>query len=674
MDSDISAYSASELSPSQHSYTPANRPWIAESSQVPSLRVDTLSVGLSSASLKSPSRSPDSYLPTPDESVASTDEEVTQMPPKPLDHVRNASYAGAGRTVNPLRLSLTAKKSLPDLRTVKLHERRPGAPDLSTLPMPTRSFTDDNIAHASSSVPTRWRQNSAGSSASASGDAASSASRAVPKPFADGPISASPTSTHTPGRSVDLERHAYFRRFSTVHQAATGAVVPPALAAVVAGARAVLYALTQLHQTVINHATHMADERLGGVLRKILAPSFRAIERLIGALDRFDALVARRTVPSPAACRAVAEATRECVGVFNAVAKALAVQTRVIGARDDPLYVRGLLLQVWGASAELAGAWAGMAPQLDAAAPFMRERRAPPASRARGAQVSPTKEKDPAVADEPPASAPPGAGAFSPTAATMPRSRSVNAPDKEEKARRARRHAGSFSARDVEIGRYMSPHMDDPPPVPELTSPTSGVPPVSVVSPASSSTPTPRAIPHMESFLPASGGAVLPPRKGSVAGMTGAHEGASRPGTAQSVSVGLGLSRVPREGHSRQGSQASASASSTSSPSLPNKLPQLEIPADASAVVDRDALVAMRRAVDAAPAVWDLMEEIVQDAGGRIPYVDADVAECVARARGVTASFEAHIRAIESADPAADRVALRDDAHVFLKVRLRSLA
>ncbi|EIN07514.1 hypothetical protein PUNSTDRAFT_136193 [Punctularia strigosozonata HHB-11173 SS5] len=760
LDSDISAYSASdEPSPSHAAYD--SRPWLASptigpsshsQSQPPALHLDT-HLENSLAKSRSPTRSPDSYLPTPDESVASTDEESTRVPQQlkevlplnfglkptsqststttptsPLDHARNASYAG---NVPPLRLrlSLTAKKSLPDLRTTtagaKIHERR-GAPDLAHLPMPSRSFTEDHTSNSGistgSPLPTRWRQDSAGSSASASADAVGSAgpsslSRAAAaplKPFlVDGPVSASPISMHNPARSIDLERHAYFRRFSALHNhnlhplgshdgsstastpaaSATGKLLPPPLIALVEGARAVLYALTQLHQTVIHHATHMADERLGAILSRVLDPSFAHIASLISALDRFDAFSApvrnnhptphgagSMRPPPPSACRALAEATRACVGSGTRVVKALAVQAKVIGTRDDPLYVRSLLLQIWGASAELGAAWARMAPQLDAAVPYLREGsksgsgsrkgmalgNGPPVSRARGVQqVSPTKEDLPV-----PASAPPSASTFSPHggspagsgSAVVTRSRSIHAPDKEEKARRARRHAGSFSARDVEIGKHMPPHVDDLPPVPGLTSPSTAS--MVVTSPMSSSTPTPRAAPHMESFSFAPSGSGVLPRKASLASVAGAYEAsASRPGTGQSAKAfGSGLSRVP-EGHSRHGSlTSSASASVSSSPSIPGKVPQLEIPlsANANTVADKDAMTAMRRTIEAALPVWEMLEEIAKDESGAVPPAE------LARAQAVTTSFDGHLRRVESGD-ATERSALRDDAHVFVK-------
>lgn len=71
----------------------------------------------------------------------------------------------------------------------------------------------------------------------------------------------------------------------------------------------------------------------------------------------------------------------------------------------------------------------------------------------------------------------------------------------------------------------------------------------------------------------------------------------------------------------------------------------------------------MKEAVDVAPAVWTMMDEILgEDA-------NLHVRESLERAKSVTKRLSELIRAMQEGDPTADRKILREDAHVFLKVQ-----
>lgn len=124
---------------------------------------------------------------------------------------------------------------------------------------------------------------------------------------------------------------------------------------------------------------------------------------------------------------------------------------------------------------------------------------------------------------------------------------------------------------------------------------------------------------------------------------------------------------LPWTDHSRQGSQSSLLGSSTSSsPSLPAKTTFLELPSTSRTQVDKEALDAVKEAVEVAPAVWDMMDEIFSD----VPETNIDVRESLERAKLVTKRLTDNIRAVQQGDSSADRKTLREDAHVFLKVML----
>jgi len=89
----------------------------------------------------------------------------------------------------------------------------------------------------------------------------------------------------------------------------------------------------------------------------------------------------------------------------------------------------------------------------------------------------------------------------------------------------------------------------------------------------------------------------------------------------------------------------------------------LELPPSSKTLVDKEALDAMRVAVEAAPAVWEMMDEILSEAD-----VDHDVEDTLAKAKVVTNRLRENIRAVQKGHPTADRKTLREDAHVFVKV------
>jgi hypothetical protein len=122
-----------------------------------------------------------------------------------------------------------------------------------------------------------------------------------------------------------------------------------------------------------------------------------------------------------------------------------------------------------------------------------------------------------------------------------------------------------------------------------------------------------------------------------------------------------------RQSHSRQGSQTSWTGSSiTSSPSVLGQIPTtLDVLPNSRRLVDKEALGAMRVAVEAAPKVWEMMDGILDD----IPKAQADGKDILVRAKLVTDRLRESIRALQQGDANVDRKTMREDAHAFVKAR-----
>lgn len=77
----------------------------------------------------------------------------------------------------------------------------------------------------------------------------------------------------------------------------------------------------------------------------------------------------------------------------------------------------------------------------------------------------------------------------------------------------------------------------------------------------------------------------------------------------------------------------------------------------------------MEIAVEAAPAVWEMLKEIVDN----LSEGADDVRNTLLKARSTTERLRSNISAMRCGDPGAARRGLREDAHVFVKVIHRYL-
>ena len=436
---------------------------------------------------------------------------------------------------------------------------------------------------------------------------------------------------------MDVERNSYFRRLSTLSSATISKTIPSSILTLVDAIRGILFAVSQIYQTLQHYTVYAIDERLSAVLMKVLDPASLYMHQLINALDRFDT-ASRRQLPSPAICRAVVETCRDTVIMFGKAVGVLSLQLKVLATHDDVRYTRQMLLVLYGAMGEICSAWQAIAGQIEAVRPLLLDHRPPPvkAYAAATATMRPAavSGKDKSASVPTPASAPPVPSApFGYTQGQIaPLLRSSSGHNGNGTGiRMSRRHAGSFSLKDVEIGKMLPSHVE--------------APHYSAGVVDASSTPTLR-VARRPSVAPAT-----PARVNGLAHTPGGPSILSPP--------------VRWDSHSRQGSQSSLLASSSSSPSLGFKKPSVDLAASKSnTLVDKEAIDAMKVAVDAAPPVWEMMDEIL----ATMPETKEELSGVLERAKTLTEKLKGNISVLESGDVNADRGNFREDAHAFAKV------
>ncbi|KAJ7632148.1 RAM signaling pathway protein-domain-containing protein [Roridomyces roridus] len=583
----------------------------------------------------SPTHSFESYLPSPADSERFFDEPAQHPPrtdslrnhnvqPESTAHARNASYASGIRN-REREHTISGKKSMPDLRTAKLtFSVKKGTPQLP--PAPPKNPHEDSIP---SPMSMRKDSDSSGSSS------------VITRPFTKDSSQGSPTRVAPPVPSMAFERNSYFRRLSKLPTATISNTLPKGLLSLIDSARSILFAMCQVYQSLEHYTIHAPDDRLKSTLRKVLDPASADMMQLINALDRFDGM-SRKTLPPHTVCRGVVESCRDTVSSFGKAVGVLSLQLKVISGADDVRYLRSMLLMLYGATAEVAVAWQGMIPQIETIRPLLHPKafpipspllNSPDAHLYNGSSSTHGNQFLGTDGSPPPMFRTPGLGVGNGVGG---------------RTRTARRHAGSFSSKDVEIGKKL-PSYDE---VPQLSG--------GIVAGVATHTPTPRGTMR---HLPA-------PYVGRGPGNASATStnGFSGLPSASSLGEGSGSSRGTYTSHSRQGSQASlhASSSSTSlsassSPSLPSKTSFLDLPASSKTQVDKEALQAIQLAVEVAPTVWDMIEQTLGET------LDEEVRESLDRARVVTRRLADMTRAMQEGGDSLDRKMLREDSNLFLK-------
>ncbi|KAG8217265.1 hypothetical protein J3R82DRAFT_5358 [Butyriboletus roseoflavus] len=570
------------------------------------------------------SSSPESYLPTPAESASSTDDDHTAVPDG-FQYQTNGSFTRGGRDRRP---ALFGKKSIPDLRaSPRFGDQGHSAQSLdsaaSIIPLMPSSRTNGTLRDDFTIPPPLSHRQDSSSSSSEGSSQQKTHKQCTTTP----PSSASPTSAERPHPVPDTEGHAYFKRLSALPANAIANNLSASIT-------------LSVYQALSHYITYTINQKLSSVLRKVTDPAFTYMTQLNGALERFDT-VAKKTTPPPLLCRALVESSRDTAAVFGKAIAMLSLQLKILASNDDDRFMRSLVLVFYGATAEISHAWRSMIPHIEAIKPHLSDPRRIASCKTKcHTMVPPALNIDSSLS-----SANVGPSQLSGFLHNIPIARSRPTPTTLGRVRTSRRHAGSFSSKDVEIGKSL-PSYDLPllPTLPNGTSPTTRhagqkAPPV----PLSAST---------FSLVPS-----------STAG-----------GTTHGVPPPMPASLPPRPTwtarngyHSRQASQASLTASPSSpSPQVPLRRPMLEIPLSRT-LVDNDALNSMETAVNSAPAIWELMQEMVETMS-EAPGSSGDFRDSIDRAKIVTEHLRVNIVTVRAGDPSADRGALRDNAHLFVKI------
>ncbi|KAG8864613.1 RAM signaling network component [Tulasnella sp. 330] len=525
-------------------------------------------------------------------------------------HGKNASTSLMGsRSHSTAKSGLLTKKSLPDLSSYRGQQSRrtidprraaeePAVPSMSSAaPSPSQDF------HTQSRPNTR-----------------------------SGPSAASSSSV-SPTNPMDAERNSYFKRLSTLPSSTISKTIPESMLKTVDAIRGIFFAVGQMHSAIQHYTVFGSDERRsGGVLGRLMVGASEYMQKLMGALDRFDSL-SRRGLPPPSVCRELIESCRDNVAISIKVVGVLNAQLKVIAGTDDLRFARTSLLMLYGAMAEVSNSWHALAPHLDAIQPLLSDYRPPPVSRSAAA----------------------GNASLSGRSNITPIAESPTSPPRSNTGRpgsraTGRRNGGSFSQKDILTGRNLA---TIPPPATShdsLSNSLSGL--NNVAAPPNSSSNGvplggPRSVLRNQILLSASGNVFS---------------------TSSSVST-----VTPSTfNHSRENSLNFAQNSRPVPAAVPrpavNGLPPLarsrtsDLPGS-SQIVDRDLLATMEAACDAALAACAVLDGETIDEASQAP-----INEAVDRARGISTTLKQDIDGVRAGYIDEEKKALWDDAHLFAKM------
>jgi hypothetical protein len=397
--------------------------------------------------------------------------------------------------------------------------------------------------------------------------------------------------------SLTMDCASYFRRSATL---TFNNSLPKSLLCLLESARSILFAMCKLYQTLDHYVHHGFDERLPSIFRKSLDPANMNITFLIRSLDHFDDL-SQKARPSSTVCRALVES---CRNVVITMKKAVGLLTLQIGLEPfNGRYSRWLILELYAITAEIALAWQAMVPYVDSLRPFLYGgvfTYSPYVGNLENS-VGPTSliNSDQRFVRLRPVE-------------TLQRGSGQNG---TVRVRMTRRHAGSFSSKDVEIGKEL-PSYD-----------------------------------------------ILPTTMGGLATHTPMLRTPKRQATmpvfpTTSSSLPSYASNQIYTSHLRHNSRSSLIEASSSMPSVSESYFNNRVWAD------KEAFQAVREALEVAPVVWDQIEEALGDISSR------DTQQILENARLVTKKLSDDVHTISEDSPESAKKAISNSAHLFLKVRV----
>ncbi|KAF9483876.1 hypothetical protein BDN70DRAFT_245050 [Pholiota conissans] len=404
------------------------------------------------------------------------------------------------------------------------------------------------------------------------------------------------------GRShsfVAAERSSYFQRSSSMP---LNNSLPRPLAYLIETARSILFSLGALHQTLDRCVNHGTFDRSSLKFKKVLDPANVTMLHLIRSLDRFDD-VSQQSLPSPAICRGLVECCRDTITAFRKSLGLLISQSK-LEPTSDARFSRWLVLELYGILGEISLAWQTMSSELESLKPFLSGSSFSQFSSfaVNGAQRSQPHDLQPAV-----------------------RLRSADGNGTAAKVGKARRHAGSFSSKDVEIGKEL--------------------PSYDIIPTTAGGLATHTHIPTLRT----------PKRQITVPLL-------SNPSSNGSYFTSISSSSFPPDGydHMRQHSHGSFH----DSPSLISPITPVESPSSTRTHISRDVLQVMQTAVQVAPMVWDQIERALSD----VSLGDPDIRDNLDNARAATRKLARDIANVSDEDLESDGKLLRENAYGFVKI------
>lgn len=465
----------------------------------------------------------------------------------------------------------------------------------------------------------------------------SSGQQSRPSTSSNRSIVASSSGSQVP---IEAERHSYFKRYSTLPSSSVSKTIPDSMLKTVDAIRGIFFAVGQMHSAIQHYTIFGTDERQSsGVLGRLMNGASDYMLKLMGALDRFDSL-SRRGLPPPSVCKDLVEACRDNVAISIKVVGVLNAQLKVLAGTDDLRFARTSLLMLYGAMAEVSNSWHALAPHLEAIQPLLQEYRPPPIARSGSAMAS--RSNITPIAESP--SSPPRSARLPPNASAS------NKP----LTRGNRRNGGSFSFKDVQIGRSLAASSS-----PMIGSDNS-------LSSAASSSSTVTAVNSNSAALKS----VLRNPLGSNAnGSSQSLASSSSNGPSQQVSSSSLGSSHSRENSVNATPAPNAPRATPIPPTVNNRLQPLarsrtsDLPGSAQ-MVDRDLLATMDAACDTASATWNTIEQE--------PFKDdasyAHLKDVVDKARVISTTLKQDIESIRGGYSESDKKSLWDNANHFAKV------
>ncbi|WVQ78593.1 hypothetical protein IAT38_000679 [Cryptococcus sp. DSM 104549] len=307
-----------------------------------------------------PSASTDASFHSQGQHSRNPSSSLPPLPPLPVPgaqgHSRGASYTPAQRMSG----QLTAKKSLPDLRQSHakiISDRRGDAAGEVAMPMDLGI----TVAGGTFNVGGRADMIKSPTTGVVGGESSRTLNRkgsvdALPRVPGDvAPGDMPDKGSAQDGPLIDESRNSYFRRLSTLPSSTISKAIPPSLLRFIDAIRGILFALSQLHSALRQYLVFAVNERVSSMFARVMEPAGTYMNKLINALDRFDSMSRRGTPPSQA-IRGVFDATKESVAVFGKVVAVLKMQVPAMRGNDSR-YTRTLLVNIYGAMAEVASSW-----------------------------------------------------------------------------------------------------------------------------------------------------------------------------------------------------------------------------------------------------------------------------------------------------------------------------